>query len=107
MTAWWVGAIIAGITKKRTVPRFLGHLLPALPNLLHDGRASEARLKGKRPLNETKATTVKTLAIPSTLEERIDQIFPTLTSEQIARIAAHGRKRQIQPGEILLDCGDH
>jgi hypothetical protein len=31
--------------KKRTLSRFLGHLLPALPDPLHDGRASEARLK--------------------------------------------------------------
>jgi thioredoxin reductase (NADPH) len=58
-------------------------------------------------LSETKATTVNTLAIPLTLEERIDQIFPTLNSEQIARIAARGRKRQIQAGEILLDVGGH
>jgi thioredoxin reductase (NADPH) len=56
-------------------------------------------------LSETKESTV-TLAVPLTLSERIDQIFPTLNSAQIARIAAHGRKRQIQPGEILLDVGD-
>jgi thioredoxin reductase (NADPH) len=45
--------------------------------------------------------------MPLTLAERIDQIFPTLAPAQIARIAAHGRKRQIKPGEILLDVGDH
>jgi len=47
-----------------------------------------------------------TLAMPLTLTERIDQIFPTLTATQIARIAAHGRKRQLQPGEVLLEVGD-
>ena len=41
-----------------------------------------------------------------TLTERIDQLFPTLTSAQIARLASHGRKRRVQPGELLLDVGD-
>jgi thioredoxin reductase (NADPH) len=46
-----------------------------------------------------------TVAIPLTLAERIDQIFPTLTAAQIARIAAHGRERQLQPGEVLQEVG--
>src|SRR5882762_4726681 len=46
------------------------------------------------------------LGIPITLANRVDQIFPTLTEAQIARIAAHGRRRQVQPGETLLDVGD-
>ena len=41
-----------------------------------------------------------------TLAERIDQVFPTLTPAQIARIGAHGERRPVQPGEILLDVGD-
>ena len=47
-----------------------------------------------------------TLAMPLTLTQRIDQIFPTLTATQIARIAARGRTRQIQQGEVLLEPGD-
>jgi thioredoxin reductase (NADPH) len=47
-----------------------------------------------------------TLAMPLTLTERIDQIFPTLTATQIARIAAHGRTRQIEEGEVLQEPGD-
>jgi len=47
-----------------------------------------------------------TLAMPLTLTERIDQIFPTLTATQIARIAARGRTRQIQQGEVLQEPGD-
>ena len=47
-----------------------------------------------------------TVALPLTLTERIDQIFPTLTATQIARIAAHGRTRRIQQGEVLLQAGD-
>jgi thioredoxin reductase (NADPH) len=46
------------------------------------------------------------LGMPLTLAARIDQIFPTLTPAQIARIAAHGRPRQIQRGEVLLEVGD-
>jgi len=47
-----------------------------------------------------------TLAMPLTLTERIDQIFPTLTATQIARIAARGHTRQIQQGEVLQEPGD-
>ena len=37
---------------------------------------------------------------------RTDQLFPKLTSDQIARIAAHGRRRQIEAGEVLVEAGD-
>src|SRR5258708_31176198 len=37
---------------------------------------------------------------------RADQVFPTLTPAQIRRIAAHGRMRAIQPGEVLVEQGD-
>jgi thioredoxin reductase (NADPH) len=47
-----------------------------------------------------------TLAMPLTLTERIDQIFPTLTAIQIARIAARGRTHRIQQGEVILEPGD-
>jgi thioredoxin reductase (NADPH) len=46
------------------------------------------------------------LGMPLMLAERIEQLFPTLTEAQIARIAAHGHRRRIQPGEVLLDVGD-
>ena len=46
------------------------------------------------------------IGMPLTLAERIDQVFPTLKPPQVARIAAHGRRRQVQPGEVLLDVGD-
>src|SRR5258706_14371338 len=37
---------------------------------------------------------------------RPDHVFPTLTAAQIARIAAHGRVRSIQRGEVLVEAGD-
>jgi len=46
------------------------------------------------------------LAMPLKVAARVDQIFPTLTAAQIARIAAHGRTRRIQQGEVLLEVGD-
>jgi thioredoxin reductase (NADPH) len=46
------------------------------------------------------------VGMPLTLAERGEQVFPTLTPAQIARIASQGRRRQVQPGEILLDVGD-
>ncbi|HVI83322.1 MAG TPA: hypothetical protein VM717_11360 [Chthoniobacterales bacterium] len=48
-----------------------------------------------------------TIALPLTLAKRPEQIFPTLTEAQVARIAAHGRKRRVKPGKILLDVGDN
>jgi thioredoxin reductase (NADPH) len=36
---------------------------------------------------------------------RVCQMFPTLTPAQIARIAAHGRRRPIQRGEVLFEAG--
>jgi len=46
------------------------------------------------------------LGIPLMLVNRAEQVFPTLTEAQVARIAVHGRKRPVQPGEVLLDLGD-
>src|ERR671933_1285135 len=37
---------------------------------------------------------------------RIEKIFPKLTPEQIRRIAAYGRTRSVQPGEVLIEQGD-
>jgi len=38
---------------------------------------------------------------------RADHVFPTLTEAQLARIAAHGKRRAVQRGEILIEAGDH
>ncbi len=37
---------------------------------------------------------------------RADQIFPTLTSVQIERVATHGRRRAVRGGEVLVEQGD-
>src|SRR6266446_5791537 len=37
---------------------------------------------------------------------RADQIFPTLTTEQIDRIATHGTTRAVRVGEVLAEQGD-
>jgi thioredoxin reductase (NADPH) len=36
---------------------------------------------------------------------RTDELFPTLTSEQIARIAAHGHRRRTEASEVLVEAG--
>jgi thioredoxin reductase (NADPH) len=41
-----------------------------------------------------------------TLAARVDQVFPTLTPAQIARVAAHGQVRRVEPGEVLFEAGD-
>ncbi len=42
--------------------------------------------------------------VPLTRSSRAE-IFPTLTPEQVARIAAHGRVRPMQRGEVLFEAG--
>ncbi len=37
---------------------------------------------------------------------RPERVFPTLTPAQIARIAAHGRRRAIESGQVLVEVGD-
>lgn len=37
---------------------------------------------------------------------RAEQVFPTLTPAQISRIAAHGRQRAMQRGDVLYEQGD-
>jgi thioredoxin reductase (NADPH) len=37
---------------------------------------------------------------------RPDRVFPTLTLEQVARIAVHGRRRSTTRGEVLIEVGD-
>ncbi len=44
--------------------------------------------------------------LPFTLASPGEQIFPTLTAALMARIAAHGRLRQLQRGEVLVEAGD-
>ena len=40
------------------------------------------------------------------IQARADQMFPTLTPAQIARIAAHGSVRPFEAGEVLFEAGD-
>src|SRR5579872_2463772 len=36
-----------------------------------------------------------------------DSTFPKLTPEQVARVAAHGRVRRVERGEVLVEVADH
>ncbi|MFL6647478.1 MAG: FAD-dependent oxidoreductase [Sulfurifustaceae bacterium] len=51
-------------------------------------------------------TETATLAPPLPVT-RTEATFPTLTAAQVARIAAHGRVRAIQPGDVLIEAGTH
>ena len=46
-------------------------------------------------------------SVPSPLTTSLDRLFPTLTSVQVARIAAHGDARQVQRGEVLVEVGEN
>ncbi len=40
-----------------------------------------------------------------TTDSRPDEIFPTLTAAQVARIAMHGHVRPVRAGEVLVEAG--
>src|SRR5580693_8222880 len=52
------------------------------------------------------ATTVTAAQLSESLATRAGQEFPTLTSTQIERIAAHGHVRQVTEGEVLVEAGE-
>jgi len=37
---------------------------------------------------------------------RADRVYPTLTPAQLARVAAHGRRRHVAQGEVLVQAGE-
>src|SRR5262245_41539597 len=43
---------------------------------------------------------------PSMLRSHVEDAFPILTAPQVARIAAHGRTRRVQQGEVLAEAGE-
>jgi thioredoxin reductase (NADPH) len=47
-----------------------------------------------------------TLPAPPAAVVPLDRLFPTLTSAQITRIAAHGRVQSTTAGEVLVEAGD-
>jgi len=48
-----------------------------------------------------------TTSVPPPLTAGLDRLFPTLTSAQIARIAARGDARKVQRGEVLVEVGEN
>jgi thioredoxin reductase (NADPH) len=44
-------------------------------------------------------------AAPSASAPDVDQAFPRLTPEQVGRVAAHGRIRRVEHGEVLVAAG--
>src|SRR4051794_1300488 len=44
-------------------------------------------------------------SVPLTVAPREEQVFPTLTAPQMARLAAHGTRRAVERGDILIDAG--
>ncbi|PYP53595.1 MAG: pyridine nucleotide-disulfide oxidoreductase [Gemmatimonadetes bacterium] len=51
-------------------------------------------------------TTVARPAFQLTADTRPDHVFPTLTPAQVARVAAHGRVRRVDQGEVLVEAGE-
>src|SRR3989475_6893873 len=38
--------------------------------------------------------------------QRAEHIYPALTPAKVARIAVHGRRRQVERGEVLVEAGE-
>ena len=53
----------------------------------------------------TTATTPLTDGVSPSPASRPDRLYPTLTPAQLARIAPHGRPRQVAQGEVLVHVG--
>ena len=43
--------------------------------------------------------------VQSAFSSRTEHVFPTLTPEQVARFAIHGRSRSVAAGEVLMEAG--
>jgi thioredoxin reductase (NADPH) len=46
------------------------------------------------------------LPLPPTVPSPVERLFPTLTAAQVARVAAHGHRRSIAGGDVLVEVGD-
>lgn len=46
-------------------------------------------------------------AISSLYESRREQMFPKLSAAQMARLESHGQRLPTQPGQVLVEPGDH
>jgi thioredoxin reductase (NADPH) len=46
-----------------------------------------------------------TATVPLSVSPREDQLWPTLTPAQIARIEKQGKRRSVQPGDVLIEAG--
>ena len=46
-----------------------------------------------------------TASVPLSVAPREEQVFPVLTPAQIARVEAHGKRRAVQRGEVLIEAG--
>ncbi len=46
------------------------------------------------------------MTTPLTPTSPLDHLYPTLTAAQLARIAAHGRRRRVEAGEVLVEAGE-
>src|SRR5438445_578539 len=56
--------------------------------------------------NDNAGMSTPTPDFPLPMSAPAEQVFPTLTPQQIARVATHGRVRPVRSGEVLISAGD-
>src|ERR1700674_2915302 len=69
---------------------------------LHDSSRPEA---GEPPASSSDDKSSGKSVTPLVQASRAKEVFPTLTPEQITRVAAHGRVRPVRSGEVLASAG--
>ena len=60
---------------------------------------------GEPPASSSDDKSIGKSVTPLVQASRAKEVFPTLTPEQIARVAAHGRVRPVRSGEVLASAG--
>jgi len=68
--------------------------------MLSNGRATPP------PPRPEATVTTEAPAAPLLTSSRAEHVYPTLTAPHISRIAARGRRRRVQRGEILIEPGE-
>ena len=55
---------------------------------------------------EAMSTSDVSLPVQPATASITEHMFPTLSAAQMARMAAHGRRRSVAAGEVLVEVGD-
>src|SRR5207244_11649222 len=82
-----------------------GAQVPYDSSTTYGRQAAHARSFGANRQRDAEGARTMTSEVLLSIAPREDQLWPTLTPSQIARVAKHGNLRSLQPGEVVLEAG--